>query len=60
MLEVSHIFNNKTQNIETHHAILNAMINQKHETRIMRLTLSYNFESSKIVLKYLKQASDEI
>ena len=54
MLAVSHIFNNKTQNIETHHAILNAMINQKHETRIMRLTLSYNFESSKIVLKYLK------
>lgn len=58
-LAVSDIFNTKTQNIVTNHDNLNASINQKRETRIMRLTLSYNFGSSKIARKNLDQASDE-
>lgn len=58
-LAVSDIFNTKTQNLATRHDNLNASINQKRETRIMRLTLSYNFGSSKIARKNLDQASEE-
>lgn len=58
-LAVSDIFNTKTQNITTRHANLNADINQKRETRIFRLTLSYNFGSTKIEKRNMDNSSDE-
>lgn len=58
-LAVSDIFNTKTQSISTRHANLNADINQKRETRIFRLTLSYNFGSTKIERRNMDNSSDE-
>lgn len=58
-LAVSDIFNTKTQNITTNHSNLNAVINQKRETRIMRLTLSYNFGGTKITARNIDNSSDE-
>jgi hypothetical protein len=58
-LAVSDVFNTKTQNVSTRHANLNADINQKRETRIIRLTLSYNFGSTKIETRNIDNSSDE-
>lgn len=58
-LAVSDIFNTKTQNVSTRHANLNADIHQKRETRIVRLTLSYNFGSTKIERRNVDNSSDE-
>lgn len=58
-LAVSDIFNSKTQNLATRHNNINAAINQKRETQIFRLTLTYNFGNSKIERKKMDQSSDE-
>ncbi len=58
-LAVSDIFNTRTQNVSTRHANLNADINQKRETRVFRLTLSYNFGSTKIERRNTDDSSDE-
>lgn len=58
-LAISDIFNTKTQNLSTRHGNLNTDINQKRETRIFRLTLSYNFGSTKIERRNIDNSSDE-
>lgn len=41
-LAVSDVFNTRKQIVRTDHANLNIHINQRHETRVARLTLTYN------------------
>lgn len=45
---VSDIFNQRTNNVSSNYADNNLIINQKRETRVARLTLTYNFGNNKI------------
>lgn len=56
---VTDIFNTKKQNITTRHANLNTDVRQKHETRVFRLSLTYNFGSAKIERRDLDRSSAE-
>lgn len=47
-LAVSDLFDSRTHYVTTHYANLNAVIDSKWETRVVRLTLSYAFGNSKI------------
>lgn len=47
-LSVSDIFNTRTQHVSTQYSNLNATIDQKRETRVFRLSFSYNFGNTKI------------
>jgi hypothetical protein len=46
-LSVSDIFDTRIQDVRTRYANLNAVINQKNETRVARLTFTYNFGNMK-------------
>lgn len=46
-LAVSDVFNTRKHHIRTNYGNLNVFINQRHETRIARLTFSYSFGSTK-------------
>lgn len=46
-LAVSDVFNTRKHNIRTNYGNLDVFINQRHETRIARLTFSYSFGSTK-------------
>lgn len=45
---VSDIFNTRTDNVSSNYQSTNLQINQKHESRIGRLTFTYNFGNNKI------------
>jgi len=47
-LSVSDIFNTRTQHVSTQYSNLNATIDQKRETRVFRLSFSYNFGNTKL------------
>jgi hypothetical protein len=47
-LAVSDILNTRSQHVSTQYANLNTTIDQKRETRVVRLSLSYSFGSTKI------------
>lgn len=47
-LSVSDVFNTRDQYVTTQHANLNAIIDQKRETRVFRLSFTYNFGNTKI------------
>jgi len=46
-LSVSDIFDTRIQDVRTRYNNMNAIVNQKNETRIARLTLTYNFGNMK-------------
>jgi len=46
-LSVSDIFDTRSQHVSTQYSNLNATIDQKRETRVLRLSLSYNFGKTK-------------
>ncbi|MGK6352649.1 TonB-dependent receptor domain-containing protein [Parapedobacter sp. DT-150] len=46
-LSVSDVFNTRTQDVRTNYANLNVVVNQKRETRVARLTFTYNFGNLK-------------
>ncbi|WP_257669332.1 TonB-dependent receptor [Parapedobacter tibetensis] len=46
-LSVSDIFDTRIQDVRTNYASMNTIINQKNETRVVRLTLTYNFGNIK-------------
>lgn len=46
-LAVSDIFDTRRQHVQTNYANLNAVIRQKNETRVARLTFTYNFGNLK-------------
>lgn len=47
-LAISDIFNTQSQHVSTQYANLNTSIDQKRETRVLRLSLSYSFGNTKI------------
>ncbi|WP_028296444.1 TonB-dependent receptor domain-containing protein [Olivibacter sitiensis] len=58
-LAISDIFNTRIQNVSTDYANLNVMIRQNNETRIARLTFTYNFGNTKIGGPRRESQSDE-
>lgn len=58
-LSVSDIFDTRTQNVSTQYANLNTNINQRRESRIVRLSLSYSFGNTKISGPKQNAKSDE-
>ncbi|WP_118196791.1 TonB-dependent receptor domain-containing protein [Albibacterium indicum] len=58
-LSVSDVFNTRDQYVTTQHANLNAIIDQKRETRVFRLSLTYNFGNTKIGSSKQYEKSDE-
>lgn len=46
-LSVSDIFDTRIQDVRTNYANLNVVVNQKNETRVARLTFTYNFGNMK-------------
>lgn len=58
-LAVSDVLNTRTQSVATQYANLNAEINRKSETRVVRLTLSYGFGSTKIGTAKQDRKSEE-
>lgn len=58
-LAVSDIFNTRSQHVSTQYANLNTSIDQKRETRVVRLSLSYSFGNTKISGPKQSAKSDE-
>ncbi|HUH20156.1 outer membrane beta-barrel family protein [Albibacterium sp.] len=58
-LSVSDIFDTRTQSVSTQYANLNTNINQRRESRIVRLSLSYSFGNTKISGPKQNAKSDE-
>jgi len=56
---VSDIFNTRTNNVTSNFANNNLDITQKRETRIARLTLTYNFGNNKIKARQHQSGADE-
>jgi hypothetical protein len=56
---VSDIFNTRTNDVTSNYANNDLSITQKRETRIARLTLTYNFGNSKIKGSRHKSGADE-
>ena len=56
---VSDIFNTRTDNVSSNYEGTNLIINQKHETRIARLTLNYNFGDNKIQAHRRQTGADD-
>ncbi len=55
---VSDIFNTRTNDVSTVYAGTNLDIHQKHESRIARLTFTYNFGNNKIKVREHQSGSD--
>ncbi|HTN38806.1 MAG TPA: hypothetical protein VL053_17115, partial [Arachidicoccus sp.] len=53
------IFDTRTQSVSTQYANLNTNINQRRESRIVRLSLSYSFGNTKISGPKQNAKSDE-
>ena len=58
-LSVSDVFNSRIQNINTKHSNLDVFINQKNESRIVRLSFTYNFGNMKNRVTQQESRSDE-
>ncbi|MFB5944880.1 outer membrane beta-barrel protein [Albibacterium profundi] len=58
-LSVSDVFNTRDQYVTTQHGNLNAIIDQKRETRVFRLSFTYNFGNTKIGSSKHHEKSDE-
>lgn len=56
---VSDIFNTQTNNVSSNYQGTNLVINQKHESRIARLTFSYNFGDNKIQARQHQTGADD-
>ena len=56
---VSDIFNTRTNNVTSNYQENNLIINQKNESRIARLTFTYNFGSNKIHARQHQTGADE-
>jgi hypothetical protein len=56
---VSDIFNTLTNNVTSNYQSVNLMINQKRESRIARLTFTYNFGNNKIKAREHQTGADE-
>jgi iron complex outermembrane receptor protein len=56
---VSDIFNTRRNNVSTHFQSVNLDIRQKNETRLGRLTLTYNFGNTKIKMREHRTGSDD-
>jgi len=56
---VSDIFNTRTNDVTSNYANNNLDITQKRETRIARLTLTYNFGNNKIKARQHQSGADE-
>jgi outer membrane receptor protein involved in Fe transport len=58
-LAVTDIFNTRKNNVSTHFQSVNLDIRQKNETRIGRLTLTYNFGNTKIKVREHQTGADD-
>lgn len=58
-LSATDVFNTRQQNIRTNHSDLNVKIFQKHDTRVVRLTFTYNFGNMKNRVQQRDLNSDE-
>ena len=58
-LAVTDIFNTRRNNVGTHFQSVNLDIRQKNETRLGRLTLTYNFGNSKIKARQHQTGADD-
>lgn len=58
-LSVSDIFDTRMQDVRTNYANLNAIVNQKNETRVARLTFTYSFGNMKNGARRSETQSDE-
>ena len=58
-ISVSDIFNTLRNDVSTNYQSNNLLITQKNETRIARLTLTYNFGSNKIQAREHQSGADE-
>jgi iron complex outermembrane receptor protein len=58
-LAVTDIFNTRRNNLSTHFQSVNLDIRQKNETRLGRLTLTYNFGNSKIKVRQHQTGADD-
>lgn len=58
-LSVSDIFDTRIQHVRTRFADLNTVINQKNETRVVRLTFTYNFGNMKNGARRSEAQSEE-
>lgn len=56
---VSDIFNQRTNNVTSFYANNDLIINQKRETRVARLTLTYNFGNNKMKARQHQSGSDD-
>ena len=56
---VSDIFNTLTNNVTSNYQSTNLMITQKRETRVARLTFTYNFGNNKIKAREHRTGADE-
>ncbi|HEY4326519.1 MAG TPA: TonB-dependent receptor [Mucilaginibacter sp.] len=56
---VSDIFNTQNNNVSSNYQSVNLMINQTRETRIARLTFTYNFGNNKIKARQHQTGADE-
>jgi hypothetical protein len=57
---VSDIFNTQTNDVTSIYSATNLAITQKRETRIARLTLTYNFGSNKIKVREHESGADDL
>jgi iron complex outermembrane receptor protein len=58
-LAVSDIFNTRRNNVSTNYQSTNLVVRQKNETRLGRITLTYNFGNSKIKSREHKTGSED-
>ncbi|HLW50242.1 MAG TPA: outer membrane beta-barrel protein, partial [Sphingobacteriaceae bacterium] len=58
-LSVSDLFNTRVQRISSNYSNLNVHINQKNETRIVRLSFSYSFGNMKNRVQQRESRSEE-
>jgi hypothetical protein len=56
---VSDIFNTRTNNVNSMYQSVNLQITQKGETRLSRLTLTYNFGNNKIKARQHQTGADD-
>src|SRR5690606_16465538 len=58
-LSVSDIFNTRTWDVKTSYTNLNVLVNQRPETRVARLTFTYNFGNMKNGARRSETQSEE-
>ncbi len=56
---VSDIFNIRKNDVTSHYQAVNFDVTQKHETRIARLTFTYNFGSNKVQVRQRRTGADD-